>query len=61
MNFTKNMDTQRNRGILMTLLDQEVQKQEPKGKKIVLFLLIISIILLILVISMMILIGRKSK
>ncbi len=45
----------------MTLLDQEVQKQEPKGKKIVLFLLIISIILLILVISMMILIGRKSK
>lgn len=46
----------------MTLLDQEVKKEEPKGKKIVLFLLIFSIILLILVIVAMVALGgNKSK
>ena len=46
----------------MTLLDQEVKKQEPKGKKIVLILLILSIFTLImLVVMMMALEGKQTK
>lgn len=44
----------------MTLLDQEVKKEEPKGKKIVLLLLIFSVILLMLVIVAMIALGGKQ-
>ena len=44
----------------MTLLDQEVKKEEPKGKKIVLFLLIFSIILLIAIIAIMIVFGANQ-
>ena len=44
----------------MTLLDQDVKKQEPKGKKIILFLLIFLIILLILAIVMMAALGGKK-
>lgn len=44
------------------LLDQEVKKEEPKGKKLVLLLLILSTVLLILVIvAMMVLGGNKTK
>lgn len=44
------------------LLDQEVKKQEPKGKKIVLLLLILSIMLLIFVIVAMAAVGgNKTK
>ncbi len=45
------------------LLDQEVKKQEqPKGKKIVLFLLIVSIILLMIIIAVMAtLSGNETK
>lgn len=42
------------------LLDQEVKKEEPKGKKIVLLLLILSIILLIFVIVAMVALGGKQ-
>jgi len=46
----------------MTLLDQEVKKQEPKGKKIVLILLIFSIFALImLIVMMMALSGKQTK
>jgi len=46
----------------MNLLDQEVKKKEPKGKKIVLYLLIFSIIALIFLIIMMVALkGNKSK
>ena len=46
----------------MTLLDQEVKKEEPKGKKIVLLLLILSVVLLIIVIAMMVLLsGNKTN
>ena len=46
----------------MNLLDQEVKKQEPKGKKIVLLLLILSIFALIMVIVMMMaLSGKQTK
>lgn len=44
------------------LLDQEVKKQEPKGKKIILLLLILSTILLIFVIvAMAALAGKQTK
>lgn len=43
------------------LLDQEVKKEEPKGKKAVLFALIFFSILLVLVIVMMIAIGGNQK
>ena len=46
----------------MNLLDQEVKKQEPKGKKLVLFLLILSIFALIMIIVMMMaLSGKQTK
>lgn len=46
----------------MSLLDQEVKKQEPKGKKVVLLLLILSIFALIMVIVMMMaLSGKQTK
>ncbi len=46
----------------MTLIDQEVKKEEPKGKKIVLFLLIFSILVLIMLIVMMAaLAGKQTK
>lgn len=46
----------------MTLLDQEIKKQQPKGKKIVLTLLIFSILALIMVIVMMMaLAGKQTK
>lgn len=46
----------------MTLIDQEVKKEEPKGKKIVLVLLIILVITLILLIVMMAaLVGKQTK
>ena len=44
----------------MTLLDQEVKKQEPKGKKIVLFLLILSVFALIMIIVMMMALSGKE-
>ena len=44
----------------MSLLDQEVKKEEPKGKKIVLFLLILSVFALIMVIVMMMAISEKQ-
>ncbi len=46
----------------MTLLDQETAKKEqPKGKKIVLFLLILSVVLLIVIISaMIVLYGNRT-
>lgn len=44
----------------MTLLDQEVKKEELKGKKIVLMLLILSIILLIFAIVAMVALGGKQ-
>lgn len=44
----------------MTLLDQEVKKEEPKGKKLVLLLLILSTVLLIFVIVAMIAIGGNQ-
>lgn len=44
------------------LLDQEVKKQEPKGKKIVLLLLILSIMLLIFaIVAMAALAGKQTK
>lgn len=43
------------------LLDQEVKKQEPKGKKLVLLLLILSIILLVFVIVAIVAIGGNQK
>ena len=44
------------------LLDQEVKKQEqPKGKKIVLFLLIVSIILFLVGLIIFIVLSRKGK
>jgi len=45
----------------MTLLDQEVKKQEPKGKKIVLFLLILSVFALIMIIVMMMALSGKQQ
>jgi len=46
----------------MSLLDQEVKKEEPKGKKIVLLLLILSVFALIMVIVMMMaLSGKKTN
>ena len=46
----------------MSLLDQEVKKEEPKGKKIVLFLLILSVFALIMIIVMMMaLSGKQTK
>ncbi len=46
----------------MNLLDQEVKKEEPKGKKIILILLIIAVILLIISISIMVLLyGNQPK
>lgn len=46
----------------MSLLDQEVKKEEPKGKKIVLFLLILSVFALIMIIVMMMaLSGKETK
>ena len=46
----------------MSLLDQEVKKQEPKGKKLVLLLLILSVFALIMVIVMMMaLSGKQTK
>lgn len=44
----------------MNLLDQEVKKQEPKGKKIVLFLLILSVFALIMVLVMMMALSEKE-
>lgn len=44
----------------MSLLDQEVKKQEPKGKKIVLLLLILSVFALIMVIVMMMALSGKQ-
>lgn len=44
----------------MTLLDQEVKKEEPKGKKIVLLLLILSIMLLIFAIVAMVALGGNQ-
>lgn len=44
------------------LLDQEVKKQEPKGKKIILLLLILSIMLLIFaIVAMAALAGKQTK
>lgn len=46
----------------MNLLDQEVKKEEPKGKKMVLILLIVAIILLIVVIALMVVLsGNQTK
>lgn len=45
----------------MTLLDQEVKKEEPKGKKIVLLLLIVSIILLISIIAIMFVLSSNKE
>ena len=44
----------------MSLLDQEVKKEEPKGKKIVLFLLILSVFALIMVIVMMMALSENQ-
>ena len=46
----------------MSLLDQEVKKETPKGKKIVLFLLMLSVFALIMVVVMMMaLSGKQTK
>jgi len=45
----------------MSLLDQEVKKEEPKGKKIVLFLLILSIFVMIMIIVMMMALSEKQS
>jgi len=45
----------------MSLLDQEVKKQEPKGKKIVLFLLIFCVFALIMVIVMMMALPKEQQ
>ena len=44
----------------MSLLDQEVKRQEPKGKKLVLAMLILSVILLILALVAMFAIGETK-
>lgn len=46
----------------MSLLDQDIKKEEPKGKKIVLLLLVFSVLALIMVIVMMMaLSGKQTK